>query len=50
MEGRAVYGQHTCQESLDVTEICVSTEGKASRWARNEAILKEQRVSALDTY
>ena len=45
-----MYGQHKCQESLDVTEISVSTEGKARRRARNEAILKEQRVSALGTY
>jgi len=45
-----VYGQHKCQDSLDVTEISVSAEGKARRWAQNEAILKEQRVSALGTY
>lgn len=35
------------QESPDVTEVNVSTKGKTNRLARNEAIFKEQEVSAL---
>ena len=38
------------QESPDVTEVNVSTKGKVSRLARNEAIFKEQGVSALGAH
>lgn len=46
-EFRSLYCQCSCQEG---TKVNVSTNGKASRFAKNGAIFKEQGVSAQEAY